>query len=307
MGMETARAVTRAGATSAEAGGQITVGVTAVDGLRIAVHALGGAGPELLLAHANGFHGRIWRPLADRLAKDFLCVAPDLRGHGDSAPPPPPRFEWGGFATDLLAAVDGLGLVRPFGVGHSSGATALLLAEQARPGTFRALYCFEPVIVPVDPPLGRDPDSWLAEKARARRAAFPSCAEALRHYGARPPLSELDPATLRAYVEHGFVDIPGGAVQLKCNPGYEALVYETATAHDCFTRLARVRCPVTLVRGARSQAYRPQLFEQLAGRLHRAECEALPDLSHLGPLEDPDAVAASVRRAFAWAGERPRG
>jgi pimeloyl-ACP methyl ester carboxylesterase len=298
--------VTRESSTSAAAGARASASVTATDGVRVAVHLLGGAGPDLMLAHATGFHGRIWRPVADRLASDYRCVAPDLRGHGDSAAPPPQELDWSGLAADLLAAVDGVGLGHPFGVGHSSGATALLLAEQARPGTFGALYCFEPVIVPADPPLGRDRDSWLAEKARGRRAAFASRAEALSHYDARPPLSELDPATLRAYVEHGLEDAPGGGVQLKCTPAHEALVYEMATAHDCFARLGQVRCPVTLVRGGRSEAYRPRLFEQLAGRLHRPASEALADLSHLGPMEDPDAVARSIRRAFAATDERPR-
>lgn len=290
--------VSRTGAKPGAAGTAATESVTAADGVRVALHALGGTGPPLLLAHATGFHGRVWRPLADELATGFLCVAPDLRGHGDSSPPPGLDFDWRGFGADVLAVVDGLAPARPFGVGHSSGATALLLAEQSRPGTFRALYCFEPVIVPADPPLGRDPENWLAEKARGRRAAFPSRAEALRHYGARPPLSTLHPAALRAYVDHGLEEVVGGGVRLKCNPEHEARVYEMATAHDCFARLPWVRCPVTLVRGGRSEAYHPQLFAQLSGRLPHTGSEVLPDLSHFGPLEDPEAVAGSVRRAL---------
>ena len=282
-----------------------TAPVTAPDGVRVVVHLLGGDGPPLLLCHATGFHGLVWWPLAERLAGRFRCLAPDLRGHGDSAEPPGLQLDWSGFATDALAVVDGLGLEQPFGAGHSSGATALLLAEEARPGTFRALYCFEPVIVPADPPLGRDPDNWLSQRARARRATFASRPEALGHYAARSPLSEIDPGVLRAYVEHGLEDVADGGVRLKCRPEHEALVYEMATAHDCFTHLSRVRCLVTLVRGGRSEAYRPKLFEELADRLARSRSEVLPELSHLGPLEDPDAVAGSILRALAAAGERP--
>lgn len=294
--------MTGSGRIPAPAGVRTTVPVLASDGQRVAAHVLGGSGPPLLLAHATGFHGRVWGPLADRLASTFSCVAPDLRGHGDSPPPAGRQLSWSDFARDLLAVVDGLGLRRPVGVGHSGGATGLLLAEQARPGTFAQLYCFEPIVVPADPPLGRDPDSWLAEQTRRRRAAFASRAAALDHYAARPPLSQLDPAVLRAYVEHGLEDAGNGAVRLKCVPEYEALVYEMATEHDCFVRMASVRCPVILVRGARSDACPPGLFEKLAVRLRRCRSEVLPGLSHLGPLEDADAVARSIRRAFAPSG-----
>lgn len=268
----------------------------------MAVHLLGGAGPPVLLAHATGFHGRAWEPLAGELATELSCLAPDLRGHGDTASPPDLDFDWRGFAADLLAAVDGL--ERPFGVGHSSGATALLLAEQSRPGTFAALYCFEPIIVPVDPPLGRDRHCWLAEAARRRRAAFPSRVDALGHYAVKPPLRDLDPDVLRAYVEHGFEDAPGGGVRLKCAPEHEGLVYEMATAHDCFGQLPRVGCPVTLARGGRSEAFAPQHASEIAGRLPRARIEEHPSLGHLGPLEDPGGVAASIQRAFADAPTR---
>ena len=109
-------------------------------------------------------------------------------------------------------------------------------------GSGPALVCFEPVIVVAEPPLGRDPDSWLAEQTRRRRGTFGSRAEALDHYTARPPLAGLDRAVLRDYVEHGLADAGDGTLTLQCAPDYEALVYEMATEHDCFVRLGEVRC-----------------------------------------------------------------
>jgi pimeloyl-ACP methyl ester carboxylesterase len=272
--------------------------VTSADGVRVAVHSLGGDGRPAVLVHAAGLHGRVWEPTATRLHGGFRCVAPDLRGHGDSQSPPGLDFDWRGFAADILAVVESLGRQHPLGVGHSSGATALLLAEQARPGTFQALYCFEPVIVPVHPPLGPDPDNWLAARARQRRATFASRAEALAHYATKPPLAGLASAVLRRYVEHGLEDLPDGTVRLKCLPEHEARVYEMATAHDCYSKLAQVRCPVTLSRGGRSEAFTAHLAEQLAARLPLPHVEVQPDLGHLAPLEDPAAIAASIRRAF---------
>ena len=89
----------------------------------------------MLLAHATGFHGKVWTPLASHL-DGFGCYSFDERGHGDSVAPPDFEFDWTGFADDALAIVDGFGLERPYAVGHSAGGAALLMAEAARPGTF---------------------------------------------------------------------------------------------------------------------------------------------------------------------------
>jgi len=268
--------------------------VTTSDGVAVAVHDLGGDGPPLVLAHATGFNGRVWAPMVDRLKARFRCLAVDHRGHGDSGAPPGTDFGWRGLGQDVLAVVDGLGIEAPFGIGHSAGGTALLLAEEARPGTFRAIYCFEPVMVPVDPPLGPDPDSWLAAAARKRRDVFASRVEAHEHYASKPPLDTLDGACLRAYVDHGFEDLPDGTVRLKCRPEHEALMAEMATEHDCFTRLDRIACPVMLAGGEATEGY-ARSTEPLLSRLRpMAQVQVLAGLGHLGPMQAPDEVGHSA-------------
>lgn len=259
------------------------------------VHEFGGAGPPVLLAHATGLHGLVWRPLASQLTGAGLrCVAYDARGHGDAVTPPGWDFGWRGLAEDALAVVDQLGLDHPHGLGHSSGATVLLLAEEARPGTFRSLYCFEPVIVPQDPPLGPDADSWLATAALRRRARFPSRDAARANYRRKAPWSTAAPEALDAYVEHGFTDRADGTVALKCLPEHEARLNEMATAHDCFGRMAAIRCPVRVAVGADSEEQSPAWFQRhVVPRLCRGDLDVVPGVSHLGPLQDPAAVARS--------------
>lgn len=274
--------------------------VSASDGVEVATHDLGGQGAPLILVHAAGLHGLVFAPLARHLP-DFHCVTLDARGHGDSPLPAGHELDWYGLAADVLAVVDGLALDRPYGVGHSSGGTALLLAEQARPGTFAAIYCFEPVIVAADPPLGPDDDSWLAARARRRRTTFASREEACRHYASKPPLHAVAPEVLRAYVEHGFEDADDG-VRLKCSPEDEATVYEMATAHDAYARLPEVACPVAVACGSETEGCTPERARSHAERLPRGHSEVLDDVGHLGPLERPEQVAASIRSFFAQAG-----
>jgi len=264
----------------------------------LALHDLGGDGPPAVLVHATGFHGRVFGPLAAGLGGRLHCVAPDLRGQGSSGVPENLDFNWLGFATDVLTTVDALELVAPVGFGHSCGGAALLLAEQARPGTFSSLYCFEPVVIPYEHPHSPDPSEPLARGARQRREIFASREEAYANYASKPPLDVLDPEALAAYVEFGFEDLPDGTVRLRCRGENEALIYENGSRHPAFSGLSIIECPVVIACGAESYSFVPAALALLVERLSNGRLEVLPRLGHFGPLEHPGVVAESVIRAL---------
>ncbi len=267
------------------------------DGVGIAYYDFGGSGPDLLLAHATGFSAAVLTPLARRLGGRYRCIAFDARAHGASERPAGEDFGWHGFAADVLAVADRLGLDRPAAFGHSCGAAALLLAEQAQPGRFSSLYCYEPVMHPGDTPLppGLETNP-LAAGALRRREEFASREEALANFSAKAPFDRLHPDVLEAYVENGFASGAGG-IRLRCRRRDEAQVYAHGLAHDAFARLGEVRCPVTLACGAGTDAIGPAFLELLAGRLPRSRVEVFTGLDHFGPLVDPGAVARSVALA----------
>lgn len=271
--------------------------VASTDGVTLAVHDLGGSGPEVLFCHPTGFLGLTWGPLASRLAGVAHSWAVDFRGHGDSSSPASGDFGWRGMADDVLAVVDALGLAGCRGVGHSMGGTALLLAEQRRPGTFAALWLYEPILMP--PSVGGPPGSnGMAEAARRRRPSFADRAAAYANFASKPPLSALSADGLRAYVDHGMRDRPdGAAVDLKCTPETEARVFEGGFGSDAFAHLGEVGCPVTVAMG--SEAVGPARFGPPAvDALPRGRLET-HDLTHFGPMEDPEQMAAAVRTALA--------
>lgn len=265
------------------------------DGVEVAVHDLGGHGPALVLAHATGFHGRAWGRLAPELGEHFHCWSFDVRGHGDSTRPEPADFDWRGFGDDALAVVDGLGLGGSFGFGHSQGGSALLLAEQALPGTFSGLYLYEPVAWPE--PFAMD-DHPLVTGARRRRDTFESAQAAIDRLGSKPPLSELDPEALRGYVEAGVRPLPEGGVSLKCPREDEAQTYRMGPLQRSFDRLGEVACPVTIARGTRSLSVTPELAERQVALLPDGRLEVFDGLGHFGPLEAPGHVARAVQAAL---------
>ena len=270
--------------------------IPSTDDVEIKVHDLGGEGPPLLLAHATGFHGRVWEPLAAHLA-GFHRWSIDLRAHGDSDAPSDRPLEWYGFADDVLSVIDALGLEKPFGVGHSKGAASLLLAEQARPRTFRALYLFEPVVVPTDAVTGYNPDNPLSNGARRRRDTFDSFDAASSNYASKPPFNTLHPEVLRAYVDHGFAENADGTVSLKCLPANEAEVYAHGMSHHAFAALNEISCPTTIAMGVEDTV--PAIFGRaIADAIPHGTVASFPDLAHFGPLEDPATIASSILEAF---------
>lgn len=274
--------------------------VRGADGTSIAWYDFGGEGPDLLLAHATGFCGAIWQPVATLLAPYARCITYDLRGHGHSASPDPSiaavdAWNWRRYADDTVAVLQAAGTATPVrAVGHSCGGATALLAEQQYPNTFSSLYLYEPVIFAVDPPSGPDPNRELAVRTLRRRRTFPSRVDALETFRSRGPFTTLDPEALEAYVDEGFMVGAGGEITLRCSPEDEANVYVMASDHDGYGRLGEVACPVSVAVGTRSTSFTVAGQAAVADRLPRGRLEPWQDAGHFGPLEDPRAFAQKV-------------
>jgi pimeloyl-ACP methyl ester carboxylesterase len=269
------------------------------DGVRLTVHDWGGVGAPVLLAHATGFHGRVWAPVADLLVAAGCRVwSFDFRGHGDSDAPDT-DYSWHGFADDVLAVAVHLGLAgdpQLVACGHSKGGAALILGEQKHAGTFPRIWAFEPIIFASEAPLPPQEDFFLARAARKRRNEWDSFEAAIDAYTSKPPLDVLTPESMRAYVEYGLRDRGDGVLELKCRPGIEARVYAMGPNHGAWTRLDEVASEVLIVVGETSKSVDADLGARIAARLPYGRLEVLPGLGHFGPQQDPPACAASILR-----------
>lgn len=222
-----------------------------------------------------------------------------MRGHGDSTSPENQDFVWSGFADDVLAVVDYLGLSEIPAIGHSKGGAALLLAEQRRPGTFRALYLYEPVVFPPSvaaliSTTGNGNDNPMAKAALRRREVFESRQAAFDNFSGKPPLNTLSADALHAYVNHGFSDESDGTVKLKCHPSDEAEVYRTGWTHDAFDHLGEVMCPVFIAKGGLGPPGPGSFAQQLVDALPDGHLITFDNLGHFGPLEQPAQIASSI-------------
>ena len=77
--------------------------------------------PVLILQHGGRDHCRSWDWVAEELAKDWHVIAPDLRGHGDSAWAPDGNYDMGPFVYDFAQLVHTLGHDEVTIIAHSLG------------------------------------------------------------------------------------------------------------------------------------------------------------------------------------------
>lgn len=264
----------------------------------LALYEMAGEGPPLLLVHATGFCGRVFEPFA-RAAGGFRPVAMDLRGHGLSRARAGEIFAWDGFAQDVLAAAAYLARdgEEVFAFGHSCGGAALLAAEMRAPGSFAAIYCYEPTVVLSD---GIETHAeQLAAIAARRTLSFASEQAAVANFSQKPPMSCFHPDAIAGYVRGGFEAGPQG-VTLRCRPEDEALVYKAVPAASHWAGLGEISAPVVLGCGVDSDTFTPAVTSAIA-QVIGCPSEAYPALGHFGPMQDPFRVAARAASRLASA------
>lgn len=263
-----------------------------------------------VLMHGLGFVGGTWTLLARELARDYTVYALDRRGHGRSAISAGDDYAFAAYAGDLVAFVDALDLRAAYGVGHSSGATDLLIAAGMRPAAFARILAVEPTAQ--DPRAARDPEPTLSplcqmllERTRRRRGGYPDRESAFEGFHTRSPLKDWNPDILRAQVEYGFRDAPDGSVELCCQPATEAEMLipifqtmENRYPGSEFQRLLEVTCPVLVTSADGSDPIYAAMAAIAARVLPNARHQPCRGVTHFWPQERPETFAERVM-AFA--------
>lgn len=272
-----------------------------VGDLALAAYEWPGEDDPILLVHATGFHARCWRRVVHYLPGRHV-YALDMPSHGYSDRKEPP-YDWTHFGDDICGAIEGLGLQRVLGVGHSMGGHALVVAAAKLQERFRGLVLLDPVIV--DPeherhfriPAGQHPIA-------RRRNRWHSAEEMFDAFRNREPYSRWDPAVLRDYCRYGLVPSPDGeGMELACPPNLEAEVYAGMHMEDIYRAIGKIVLPVDVIR-ARARRPDDQPFDfspsptwpRLAGCFANARDEQLADRSHFIPMEMPRWTAERVLR-----------
>ncbi|MBS0124765.1 alpha/beta fold hydrolase [Thetidibacter halocola] len=241
-----------------------------------------GADRALLLHCGQGVSG-MWKGVARLLADRLTMVAPDLPGHGRSAPFAPGR-DVHDQACDAIRPLlrDGIHVV-----GHSFGATVALRLALEAPERIATLTVVEPVL-------------FAAARGSASFATHQAAEEAFY-----APTRSGDLATAAREMNR----IWGGGVKWdSLRSEAQALLArqmpfvaatEPALWHDCHGlmaagRLEQLACPVALIRGSETVPVIADIHRGLMARLPCATDHVVAGAGHMLTVTHPEDVARVV-------------
>ena len=279
--------------------------------------------PALLLLHGFPQSHVMWHRVAQRLAKDYFLVMPDLRGYGDSSKTPGlsdhSNYSKRNMAHDAVAVMDALGVEHFFVCGHDRGgrvAHRLALDHNQRVNKL----CVIDIAPTLDMYDGASLTQPYMEFAKAyyhwfhmlqpaplpeimMGANHPETAVAYLHaklggWGSSG-LAYIEPAALAEY-ERCFCNAK--AIHAACED-YRASA-DIDLRHDRETRARtdgsdKLACDLLVLWGERGVVNR--LFDPMA--LWRAQCKAVVSghampAGHFIPEEQPQATAEALRQFF---------
>ena len=222
--------------------------------------------PPLILQHGGRDHARSWDWVAEELSRDWHVIAPDLRGHGDSAWAPDGNYEMNAFVYDFAQLVHSLGHDEVTIVAHSLGGNIASRFVGLYPEKVRKFVNIEG--------LGPSPRTRAEREAAGYANRFRDWIEARRKAAGRVPrrYPTIEAAFARMKEENGFLTdeqarhltIHGasrnedGTWSWKFDPYLNVWPFEDVPADRTDELWAAITCPMLLLYGADSWASNPE-------------------------------------------------
>ena len=222
--------------------------------------------PPLLLVHGGRDHCRSWDWTAEVLRKDWHVIAPDLRGHGDSAWSPEGNYNMQAYIYDLAQLIHQLKLAPVTIVSHSLGGNICLRYTGLYPENVRKLVAIEglgpsPKIIAERSakPYAERFRKWIDDKRKAagrtpRRYATLEDALA-RMMGENAYLTE---AQARHLTIHGISRNEDGTWSWKFDNYLNVWPAFDMPQDDIASLWGAIACPTLLLYGANSWASNPE-------------------------------------------------
>ena len=222
--------------------------------------------PHLILLHGGRDHCRNWDWVAEDLRRDYHIIAPDLRGHGDSAWSESGDYSLSAFVYDLAQLIHQQKLAPVRIVAHSLGGNIALRYAGVFPETVSKLVAIEgmgPSPEMMAQRTQRGPTerlrAWVADTRKLagripRR--YPSIEDAFHRMQAEN--RHLTEAQARYLTLHGAMQNEDGTYSWKFDNYVRAFSPVDLAPDDLQSLWGAISCPILLVNGAESWASNPE-------------------------------------------------
>ncbi len=235
-----------------------------------------GNGPlTLVFLHYFGGSARSWDGVIKVLSKKYRCLAPDLRGFGDS-PAPATGYSVDAVADDVAGLLSERHVDEFVLVGHSMGGKIAMTLAARQPVGLRGL-----VLITPSPPTPEPID--------------PAQRQHLLETGGQPEAAEDTFQNITVVPVSTAIQEKIIADNLRSSrPGWEGWL-KTGSLETIADRMSRVTAP-TLVLVGDQEPLLPEAFQrrEVLSCLPQATLQLLSGVGHLPPLENPEATAQAI-------------
>jgi pimeloyl-ACP methyl ester carboxylesterase len=250
-----------------------------------------GQGKPILLLHAGIADSRMWQAQTDALGSDFILIAPDLRGFGQSPIPDGPFSHH----EDVAALIAGLELEPVWLVGVSFGAQVAVDFYLAYPERVRGLVLVAPVV-----------SGFVSSEAMA---AFDEEEERLLEAGDIAGATALN---MRMWVDGPFRSEEQVNVEVRSRVAdmqYQAFLNPVPDKAELIRpdrpatqQLEKILAPTLIVLGALDVPAVVEHGKFLAQGIPGARLEVIPGTAHMPTMERPEAFDRLLADFVAKAG-----
>jgi len=219
----------------------------------------------MILLHGGRDHCRNWDWVATDLRKDFHIVAPDLRGHGDSAWSASGHYTMANYIYDLAQLIHQQKLAPVTIIAHSLGGNIALRFSGIYPELVHRLVVIEGLgpgprshAAAAQATISERMRSWIQEQ-RAISGRQPRRYPTTEAAYARMQIANahLTPAQARHLTQHGVNQNEDGTYSWKFDHYVRLWPPYDMTRDEIAELWGQITCPTLLVYGAESWARNP--------------------------------------------------
>lgn len=216
--------------------------------------------PLLLLVHGGRDHARSWDWVARELRNDWHVVAPDLRGHGDSAWAVGGHYSIQEFVLDIAQLLMTLDLGKATIIGHSLGGSVATHYTSIYPERVDRLVNIEGLGPPpemiksrLSRPQWERTDEWI-QQVRSFSSRIPKRYPSIEAAAQRmiTENSFLTPEQAEHLTRHGVAVNEDGTYTWKFDNYVRVFFPQRYDVGEMQRMWGRISCPVLFVRGLQS-------------------------------------------------------
>lgn len=261
-----------------------------VNGLELHYLDWGNAGAApLVCVHGYTSSAEAFNALARRFHDRFHIVAPDVRGHGESAWSPDGAYQYRDQVSDLAGLVDQLGLTRFILIGTSMGGLIAMAYAEAHAARLLGL-----VINDIGPDV-EGGSQRITQMVGARPEEFATLEDAMAYRREISPVTASRSIGDQREVALGVLrQRPDGRWVWKMDPAYiQQRVQRGAPLRPASWPVLRsLSCPTMVVWGTESDVLSEAQAKRMVEALPRGELVTVPGVAHAPTLVEPVVLTA---------------